>query len=72
MKLGLVVADTVVDLGRTVTGVVVREGGSVPDISTPEAFKQAPLNARSVPTPIKSGGIGRHHVFGAAGKARHC
>ena len=26
VKLGLVVADTVVDLGRTVTGVVVREG----------------------------------------------
>lgn len=57
VKLGLVVADTVVDLGRTVTGVVVREGGSVPDISTPEAFKQAPLNARSVAyTDPKAGG----------------
>ena len=53
VKLGLVVADTVVDLGRTVTGVVVREG----DISTPEAFKQAPLNARSVAyTDPKAGG----------------
>ncbi|MFZ0350556.1 MAG: substrate-binding domain-containing protein [Pseudolabrys sp.] len=59
VKLGLVVADTVVDLGRTVTGVVVREGGSVPDISTPEAFKQAPLNARSVAyTDPKAGGSG--------------
>jgi molybdate transport system substrate-binding protein len=72
VKLGLVVADTVVDLGRTVTGVVVREGGSVPDISTPEAFKQAALNARSVAYTAKSRGIGRRHVFGAAGKARHC
>lgn len=59
MKLGLVVADTVVDLGRTVTGVVVREGGSVPDISTTEAFKQAALNARSVAyTDPKAGGSG--------------
>jgi molybdate transport system substrate-binding protein len=42
-----------------VTGVVVREGGSVPDISTPEAFKQAPLNARSVAyTDPKAGGSG--------------
>ncbi|MGC2218070.1 MAG: substrate-binding domain-containing protein [Pseudolabrys sp.] len=41
------------------TGVVVREGGSVPDISTPEAFKQAPLNARSVAyTDPKAGGSG--------------
>jgi hypothetical protein len=42
-----------------VTGVVVREGGSVPDISTPEAFKQAALNARSVAyTDPKAGGSG--------------
>ena len=31
-KLGLVVADSIVDVGRTVTGVVIREGGPVPDI----------------------------------------
>src|SRR5262245_2197373 len=47
-KLGLVIPGSVTDLGRTVTGVVVREGASQPDISTPEAFKQALLRARSV------------------------
>src|SRR5262252_1218899 len=58
-KLGLVVADSVVDVGRTVTGVVIREGGLVPDISTPEAFKQTFLNARSVAyTDPKAGGSG--------------
>jgi molybdate transport system substrate-binding protein len=47
------------DLGRTVTGVVVKEGAAVPDISTPEAFKQALLNARSVAyTDPKAGGSG--------------
>ena len=60
-KLGLVVADSIVDVGRTVTGVVIREGGPVPDISTPEAFKQTFLSARSVaytdPTAGGSGGI---------------
>src|SRR5689334_21571194 len=39
-KLGLVVAGTSADLGRTVTGVIVREGAAEPDISTPDAFKQ--------------------------------
>jgi molybdate transport system substrate-binding protein len=58
-KLGLVVPDSCVDLGRTVTGVVVREGAPVPDISTPEAFKRALLNARSVAyTDPKAGGSG--------------
>jgi molybdate transport system substrate-binding protein len=58
-KLSLVVADSVVDVGRTVTGVVIREGGPVPDISTPEAFKHAFLNARSVAyTDPKAGGSG--------------
>lgn len=36
------------DLGRTVTGVVVRAGGPLPDISTPEAFKRALLDAKTV------------------------
>ena len=56
-KLGLAVVDSVVDVGRTVTGVVIREGGPVPDISTPEAFKRAFLSARSVAyTDPKAGG----------------
>ncbi len=56
--LGPLVTD-VTDLGRTVTGVVVKEGAPLPDISTPEAFKQALLKARSVAyTDPKSGGSG--------------
>jgi molybdate transport system substrate-binding protein len=56
-KLGLFVAGSITDLGRTVTGVVVREGAAIPDISTPEAFKQVLLNARSVAyTDPKAGG----------------
>lgn len=57
--LGFVVPGTITDLGRTVTGVVVREGARLPDISTPEAFKQALLDARSVAyTDPKAGGSG--------------
>ena len=56
-KLGLFVPGSITDLGRTVTGVVVREGAAIPDISTPEAFKQALLKARSVAyTDPKAGG----------------
>ena len=60
-KLGLVVPDSCSDLGHTITGVVVREGTRIPDISTPEAFKQVLLKARSVaytdPSAGGSGGI---------------
>ena len=46
-----------IDLGRTVTGVAVRDGAEVPDISTPEAFKQALLKAKAVSyTDPKAGG----------------
>jgi len=47
-KQGLFVSGSVKDLGRTVTGVAVREGSAVPDISTPDAFKQALLKAHGV------------------------
>jgi molybdate transport system substrate-binding protein len=58
-QLGLVVADSRTDLGRTVTGVIVREGAPAPDVSTPEAFRQALLAARSVAyTDPKAGGSG--------------
>ena len=58
-RLGIVTPGTVTDLGRTVTGVVIREGTDAPDISTPQAFKQALLNARSVAyTDPKAGGSG--------------
>ena len=58
-KLGLFVPGSVTDLGRTVTGVAVREGAAVPDISTPEAFKQALLKAKTVAyTDPQAGGSG--------------
>ena len=47
-KTGMFVPGSRTDLGRTVTGVAVKEGAKLPDISTPEAFKQALLNARGV------------------------
>ena len=56
-KTGLFVPGSRTDLGRTVTGVVIKEGAAVPDISTPEAFKLALLKARSVAyTDPKAGG----------------
>ena len=58
-KLDLVVPGTVADLGRTVTGVIVREGAPKPDISTPAAFVAALRKARSVAyTDPKAGGSG--------------
>jgi molybdate transport system substrate-binding protein len=45
---GMFVPGDRVDLGRTVTGVVVRDGADLPDISTPEAFRQALLKAQTV------------------------
>lgn len=58
-KLGFVISESRVDLGRTVTGVIVREGAPMPDISTPEAFRQTLLKVRSVAyTDPKAGGSG--------------
>jgi molybdate transport system substrate-binding protein len=45
---GALVAGSRTDLGRTLTGICVRHGTPVPDISTPERFRQAMLDARSV------------------------
>jgi len=47
-KEGVLVAGSRLDLASTVTGVAVREGAPAPDISTPEAFKQALIRAKSV------------------------
>lgn len=47
-KTGLFVPGSVTNLGATITGVVIKEGAAAPDISTPEAFKQALLQARGV------------------------
>jgi molybdate transport system substrate-binding protein len=47
-KTGAFVPGSVTGLGRTVTGVVVKQGAPAPDISTPEALKQALLKAKGV------------------------
>ncbi len=47
-KEGRFLAGSRVDLGRTITGVAIREGTTPPDISTPEAFKETLLKAKSV------------------------
>jgi molybdate transport system substrate-binding protein len=64
-KEGRFVPGSVMDLGRTVTGVVVKEGAPAPDISTPEAFKQAMLKAKAVSyTDPKAGGSSGNYFVG--------
>jgi molybdate transport system substrate-binding protein len=47
-KAGKLVPGTRTDLGRTVTGIAVKDGAPAPDMSTPEAFKQALIKAKGV------------------------
>lgn len=47
-KRGKVVAGSFVEYARAGNGVAVKAGAPKPDISTPEAFKQAMLNAKSI------------------------
>ena len=54
---GVLLPGSRTDLARTVTGVAIRDGAPVPDISTPEAFKQTLLKARAIAyTDPKAGG----------------
>jgi molybdate transport system substrate-binding protein len=48
IKNGKVVAGSVVEYARVGNGVAVKTGAPKPDISTPDAFKQAMLNAKSI------------------------
>jgi molybdate transport system substrate-binding protein len=48
LKSGKVVEGSVVEYARIGNGVAVKTGAPKPDISTPEAFKQAMLNAKSI------------------------
>ena len=47
-KKALFLPGSIVDLGRTITGVVIKDGAPMPDISTVEALKAALLKARGV------------------------
>jgi molybdate transport system substrate-binding protein len=55
-KTNLFVPGTIKNLGRTRTGVVIREGAAKPDISTVENFKRALVNARAVSYSDPKGG----------------
>ena len=48
VKSGKVVAGSVVEYARVGNGVAIKTGTPKPDISTPDAFKQAMLNAKSI------------------------
>jgi molybdate transport system substrate-binding protein len=48
IKQGKIVASSVVEYGRVGNGVAVKAGAPKPDISTPEAFKRAMLDAKSI------------------------
>lgn len=52
-----IVAGTDVDLGRSLIGMVVREGAPKPDISTPEKLKQVLLAAKSVAVSSSTSGV---------------
>jgi len=57
MEQGKAVEGTRVDLVRSPIGMVVRAGSAKPDISTPEALKQALLNAKSIAYSDSASGI---------------
>ena len=69
---GVLVAGSRTDLGRTFTGVCVRDGAPVPDISTPETFRQAMLAARSLAyTDPQAGGTSGIFLAGLFDRPRH-
>jgi molybdate transport system substrate-binding protein len=62
---GKMVAGSRADLGRVGIGVAIRDGASAPDLSTPEAFKQALIAARSVAyTDPREGGTSSIYMLG--------
>src|SRR5262245_18389580 len=78
-RAGLLLAESRADLGRTFTAVCVRDGAPLPDISTPDKFRQALLAARSLAyTDPHAGGTSgiflvgpfARHVFADAMRAK--
>jgi molybdate transport system substrate-binding protein len=64
-KTGKLTPGSRADLGRVGIGVAVRDGASAPDLSTPEAFKQALIDARSVAyTDPREGGTSSIYMLG--------
>ena len=62
---GKMVAGSRADLGRVGIGVAIRDGARAPDLSTPEAFKQALIDARSVAyTDPREGGTSSIYMLG--------
>lgn len=63
-KTGKMTPGSRVDFGRIGLGVVVREGAALPDVSTPEAVKQALIAAKSIAyTDPKLGGTSYLHLI---------
>lgn len=64
-RAGVLAAGSRVALGRTLTGLGVREDAPAPDISTPERFRQAMLDARSIAyTSPQAGGTSGIYLTG--------
>ena len=63
-KTGKIAPGSRVDIGRVGLGVVVRAGAPLPDISTPEAVKQALVRAKAIAyTDPKLGGTSVMHLL---------
>ena len=66
---GVLVAGSRTELGRTLTGICVRDGTAMPDISTPERFRQTMLDARSLAyTDPNAGGTSGIYLVGLLGR----
>jgi molybdate transport system substrate-binding protein len=62
-KTGNLTPDSRTDLGRIGIGVAIREGTRAPDVSTPETFKQALVDAKSIAiTDPTAGGATAAHL----------
>lgn len=63
-KTGKMMPGSRVELGRIGLGIVIREGAPAPDLSTPDALKQALLQAKSIAhTDPKLGGMSVIHLM---------